>query len=236
MVLSIFRPKIKGIIGEKSLNSLLSFLPKDKYIVMKDVMLSTDHGTTQIDHIVLSLYGIFVIETKNYNGIITGNEWSGEWTQTIYKTKNKFYNPVKQNYGHLATVKAMINDYPNLPVLSIVAFSGESKLKVNVTNSIVTYIGNVVPKIRELSTEEFISYPTMQNIYERITNNNIKDPTARKTHVKQIHMNISESQNKLSQGVCPKCGANLITRKGKYGEFIGCSNYPKCRFTGKINQ
>lgn len=33
--------------------------------------------------------------------------------------------------------------------------------------------------------------------------------------------------------ICPKCGGNLITRNGKYGEFIGCSNYPKCKYIKK---
>jgi hypothetical protein len=33
--------------------------------------------------------------------------------------------------------------------------------------------------------------------------------------------------------VCPECGGDLILREGKYGKFYGCSNYPKCRYTGK---
>jgi len=35
--------------------------------------------------------------------------------------------------------------------------------------------------------------------------------------------------------VCPKCGNSLIIRKGKNGEFLGCSSYPKCRFTKEID-
>lgn len=38
---------------------------------------------------------------------------------------------------------------------------------------------------------------------------------------------------KTDGGVCPKCGGKLIMRDGKYGTFIGCSNYPKCRYTEK---
>lgn len=37
-----------------------------------------------------------------------------------------------------------------------------------------------------------------------------------------------------SLGKCPKCGGNLIERKGKFGKFYGCSNYPKCHFTKKL--
>lgn len=38
---------------------------------------------------------------------------------------------------------------------------------------------------------------------------------------------------KTKSGVCPKCGGELIMREGKYGSFIGCSNFPKCRYTQK---
>ena len=38
---------------------------------------------------------------------------------------------------------------------------------------------------------------------------------------------------KTNGGVCPLCGGKLIMRNGKYGRFIGCSNYPKCKYTEK---
>lgn len=34
---------------------------------------------------------------------------------------------------------------------------------------------------------------------------------------------------------CPKCGASLKLRQGKYGKFYGCMNYPKCNYTQKVN-
>lgn len=33
---------------------------------------------------------------------------------------------------------------------------------------------------------------------------------------------------------CPQCGKNLIKRKGRYGEFIACEGYPKCKYSRKI--
>ena len=32
---------------------------------------------------------------------------------------------------------------------------------------------------------------------------------------------------------CPMCGSDLVIRKGKYGEFIACSNYPTCKYIKK---
>lgn len=42
--------------------------------------------------------------------------------------------------------------------------------------------------------------------------------------------NIGKSDKTENDDICPKCGGKLVKRKGKYGEFIGCSNYPKCHF------
>ncbi len=76
-----FRPS-KGKAGEKTVSRKLSRLPKDKYKVLNDIMLATPKGTTQIDHIVVSICGVFVVETKNYQGWIYGGEESEYWTQT----------------------------------------------------------------------------------------------------------------------------------------------------------
>jgi DNA topoisomerase I len=37
-------------------------------------------------------------------------------------------------------------------------------------------------------------------------------------------------------GVCPECGSDLIKRSGRYGEFVGCSGFPKCRFTKSLEE
>ena len=62
------KPVVKGAFGEAIVSGLLSRLPKDQYTVLHNVMLKTERGTSQLDHVVVSLYGIFVIEVKNYAG------------------------------------------------------------------------------------------------------------------------------------------------------------------------
>ena len=97
----VYKAKIKGYIGEKQVSKRLRKLNKRKYKVLNNVLLKTANGSTQIDHVVISIYGIFVIETKNYKGLIFGSENDENWTQVIYKNKGKFRNPIKQNYGHV---------------------------------------------------------------------------------------------------------------------------------------
>ena len=112
VIIRIYTPKIKGSAGEFKVNTRLSFLGKD-YIVLNDILIKSSNGyTSQIDELVLSEYGIFVIETKNYKGWIFGNEKSENWTQVIYKEKHTFRNPIKQNWSHIYTLKNVLSDFP----------------------------------------------------------------------------------------------------------------------------
>lgn len=45
---------------------------------------------------------------------------------------------------------------------------------------------------------------------------------------------LSQMQNSQPEVLCPKCGAEMVRRKGMYGEFYGCSDFPRCRGTRKI--
>ena len=63
---SIFYKKIRGFMGEFWVKMELKKLPKNEYIVLNDIMIKSSKGTHQIDHIIISKFGIFVIEMKNY--------------------------------------------------------------------------------------------------------------------------------------------------------------------------
>jgi len=68
-------PFFKGLFGEFFVNLLAKFfLDKNVYHLVKNVTLPAEDGTTQIDHIIVSRYGIFVVETKNLKGRIFGSE------------------------------------------------------------------------------------------------------------------------------------------------------------------
>ena len=85
----------KGWIGEfKTGFSLWAGLDSNLYHRFHDVIIPSSHGTTQVDHILVSPFGIFVAETKNYKGWIYGSADQSTWTQVIYKSKHKFQNPL----------------------------------------------------------------------------------------------------------------------------------------------
>lgn len=231
-----------GEIGEARVKEILQNLPEG-YHVLNDVVLKTEKGTTQIDHIVISKHAVFVIETKNYRGDIYGDDNRKEWTQLIvtdvnyenswktytYVTKNRFYNPVKQSLGHTIRVKNLLTDYPHLPVLSIVVFSNEANLLNVKTNNYVISEKQLLSTISNHQTI-YLTDSQLEEIIELLHQKNIRDSVDNNTHISNLKTAEKEVRNKLNSGICPKCGGKLIHRKGKFGSFWGCSNYPKCKF------
>lgn len=123
---SVF-PQLKGYIGEKRIRKLLDSLGEE-YTVFNDVYVPKKSGEmTQVDHVLLSPYGIFVIETKNYSGWIFGQEQQKYWTQTIYNKKSRFYNPILQNNTHIKALRQHLNI--DVPMHSIVVFSNAATFR-----------------------------------------------------------------------------------------------------------
>lgn len=235
VVAGIFNtPFVKGKLGEVSIKSKLKKLPVDTYKIFNDIMIKNSKGNTnQIDHIVVSKYGVFVIETKNYQGWITGNEKSEKWTQTIYKKKSHFYNPIRQNYGHIRALMEML-DLPQGKFILIVAFSTRADLKVNASSSYVVYFSKVLEIIR-MYKEIILTDDQVNNIVESLQKNNIIESEQRRNHAKKIRSNVQKQETMIASGICPRCGGNLVLRTAKTGQnagkqFYGCSNFPKCRY------
>jgi hypothetical protein len=225
-------PKVKGYLGERSVKLFLRRLDKEKYFIAHDVMVKRDDGkTSQIDHVIVSQTGIFVIETKNYRGWIYGSEKSKNWTQVIYKRKEQFLNPVLQNKGHIQALKEQLGE--EMPYYSIISFSTRADLKkieIQSPDTKVIYTPNIAKAITAYK-QNFLSKERTQQIYQKLITLNISDKTMRKEHVNTIQHKKKVEKESVSLNNCPKCGNKLVERKGKYGSFKGCSSYPKCRYT-----
>ena len=98
--------------------------------VLSNITLKLEDGsTTQIDHILVTIKGIFVIETKHYNGWIFANPKTKLWTQIIYKVKNKFQNPLFQNYRHVKAIQILLDFLDPRLIYNFVVFSGGARFK-----------------------------------------------------------------------------------------------------------
>ena len=224
LISAIFYKQIVGWFGEHWTKKALSKLPKDKYKIINNLFISVNGLTHQIDHVIISQYGIFSIETKQYNGYITGNKYDKNWVR--YAGKNKYYytNPIRQNYGHCKALSELLN-LEESKIYNIVCIPSNAKLKIEHDGEIVRY---------DTINEKILSYQkevleNTEEIYNKLASSNIKDKNIKREHINNIKNNIC----KKDTNKCPKCGGNLVERNGKYGNFIGCSNYPKCRYTQK---
>lgn len=107
------QPKLLGKLGEAMVEFHVWIGLNRKYELINDVTIKLNSGnTTQIDHILLSPFGVFVIETKNYKGVIMGTAEDKQWTQKLGKNTYEFYSPLLQNEAHVRALKSVLNGVP----------------------------------------------------------------------------------------------------------------------------
>jgi hypothetical protein len=128
--------------GEVRLSRLVHehFRPPD-YHLMNHITLQLEDGTTQVDHILVSRFGVFVIETKDYSGWIFANAKDANWTQVLFKKKFKFQNPIFQNLRHVRAVQGLLDFLPAQAVTSIVVFTGDAEFKTEVPTGVFSVSG-----------------------------------------------------------------------------------------------
>lgn len=225
------RAKILGRIGEWRTSAILKSLP-DGYYLFDDVYLKSADVSVQVDHIVVSVYGIFVVETKNYTGWIYGSEKSEEWTKNMYGHKYRFQNPLKQNRFHVKALQGLL-ELPEDKFVPIVVFMGGATLKGD-TRRLAVYASRLRRTIRRYDTPVLDEQEVIRVIGRLSDISFLTDKETKKEHVKSVRKRIAHTQTSISSGICPRCGGKLVERKGGYGRFLGCSNYPRCKFTRRI--
>jgi len=217
--------------GERGVARKLEFLRKknEEYHLFNNVILKTPDGTTEIDHIVISPYGIFVIETKDYKGWIFGSEDQKMWTQSLFgpnytSTKYHFQNPIRQNYKHVKAIQDFLKIDSKF-IFNVVVFSGTAEFKTDIPVN-VRSMHNLIPYIKS-QKEIFFNTKEAEEISRKF-----RDYVERSILDKDDH--IRNLENNMNHPACPKCGKSMILRTAKKGEkagsqFWGCPNFPSCQ-------
>jgi restriction system protein len=203
-------------------------LPAESYHPLHDVTLATPDGTTQIDHIFVSRFGIFVVETKNMNGWIFGGESQAQWTQTLFRRSFKFQNPLRQNYKHVKAVQAVAH-MPSNAIHSVVVFVGRSTFKSAMPRNVTrhrdcfTYITSFRdPLLSDSQVQRTVT--ALQAARLRPTRR------TRREHVQALRARADT----FAERKCPRCGSSMVVRTARRGnnagnQFWGCSAFPACR-------
>ncbi|MEK4518522.1 nuclease-related domain-containing protein [Paenibacillus sp. FSL H8-0122] len=198
------RPKPKvaptriGELGEHKITIQLDQLPNDCKS-LSDLLLPNPKSRTgyaQIDHVVISPYCVFVIETKNYNGEIKGGRADQQWSVS---SRYKMYNPLKQNYGHIKAIESLIKDVAAVKYISMISFTMRCRFSIDPelrkihSDELVVYdvelsefISRKLISLKTGSTEPPISVAQIQTIYNHLVQANITDVEIRKLHVQRI--------------------------------------------------
>lgn len=193
-------------------------------VVLKNVYVPTKEKTSEIDLLMIHEKGIFVFESKNYSGWIFGSAEQLNWTQSLQSgEKNKFYNPIRQNRTHIKVLAEFL-EKPVSDFISYIVFSERCTLKKvpeNTEDIIIVRRPNMLKKLRAQleNTQVKYTHAEIQAMADKLIPLTNKDESEKQQHIENIKMK------------CPFCGNNLVLRRGNYGQFWGCSTYPKCKFT-----
>lgn len=212
--------------GERAVSRRLGETLEGEKYVFNDYRFKVGEQTVQIDHIVVNQNGIFVIETKNYSGTIYGDDEQREWTQILGygNVVNKFYSPVKQNASHIYHLKSFIPK--NIGIKSVIVFV-QGNIEHIKSRSVIAL--NEIRYCLKSDWGNSLNNLQIERVVKLLKAHE-DDTITIEEHLENIH----KIQEKIDNNICPRCGGKLVLRNGKYGDFYGCENYPKCKFIKKV--
>ncbi|MDM5088865.1 NERD domain-containing protein [Aeromonas bestiarum] len=249
-------PWFKGMMGEWLINlSIRLFLDQREYRLLSNVTLPLEQGSTQIDHVIVSRFGVFVIETKNMKGWIFGDPKHKRWTQQLFRRRHGFQNPLHQNYLHVMTLKSLLG-LADHQLHSIVYFIGDCAFKTPMPDNVMRrgLVSYIKQKTKPVLTPADVAHivetiqqgrlaANWQTHKQHVTQLKARHgaPHTKPTTAKTVPVNlVAYDQLEVHQilgdhiPACPKCGSHMVLRTASRGEnkgnqFWGCSGYPKCR-------
>lgn len=231
-VRAVRRPRASAFGGISDWAPTLETVPRGLELFgFRNVIVPDERGTTEIDVIFVGNTGIFVIELKEYNAWIFGDEGDEKWTaRYIDGSSHQFQNPLRQNFRHVMALVEQLR-LPKDRFHSVIAFSGDCELKTPVpTNVFVGDYENYVRRtvgIRLTDAEVSRACEVLKVLKSR------SSKAALKEHVEHLHDRLS------SATTCPKCGGALVERRSTKSTsdgrpFLGCRSYPRCTYMRRI--
>ncbi|MET3695864.1 nuclease-like protein [Bacillus oleivorans] len=236
----------KGALGEHKIDLQLAQLPKD-FLYINDLFLPNPKsrtGYSQIDHVIFTPYGIFVIETKNYQGTIYGGKDRKTW---LVNGKFKMPSPLIQNFGHIEAIKRYIDSKFHEYFISIVSFTKRCTFKIDMelreikSNELVVYdiefsefIKRKIAIIKIQHKEPFFNSIEINDIYQTLQQANVKDPKIRESHVQNIQRNKQKVETTIGKYKCLICDkpvtekvATFCISNKKFAGNIYCFDHQK---------
>jgi len=138
-------------------------LSAGQYIIFSDLIIpstSEKIRSTQIDHVIVSIYGIFCLETKSHQGSIYGGYKSKYWKQYLGGKSYDLYSPIRQNHHHVKSLEYLIRSRIKAPVHSYLVFPSAKKIMLN---------GNRVDFTLSATVERILNHTRQVYSFEDVT-------------------------------------------------------------------
>lgn len=217
-------PLCKGMAGEWKVRLLIRLrLDRRVYHAFSSVLLPTAAGTTQIDHLLISKYGLFVIETKNMRGRISGGERERTWRQEIGGRTVGFQNPLHQNYLHTRTLHELLG-VSEARIFSVIAFVGRNEFGTKMPDNVAQ--GSGFLRCVRARKNEVLSAAQVAEIIRTVKAERLRNSLRnRRRHVQQVKARLMVK----GETACPVCGGPMVLREAGGGRmFRGCAAFPRC--------
>lgn len=211
---------------------------KGKRQILRNLYVPHKGNTAEIDLVMVHEKGIFVFESKNYSGWIFGSAEQEQWTQSLPNgEKYSFYNPIWQNATHIAALAQYLKISPQ-NFFSCIVFSERCSLKkvpVDIPTVLIVKRDDLLWNLHDVlyKLPPVYNEAVVQSIANILSPLAVQDKETQAKHAETVQAAKERAKNST---VCPLCGRPLVKRRGKYGEFWGCSSYPNCRFTRNIDR
>lgn len=168
-------------------------------VILNNVYLKTHRGTTQIDHILICKWGLFVIETKSHNGRIQIEK--KEWVQFYGDKIVRFRSPILQNESHVRALEQILAKHRalrSIKVKGLVVFTSgklrfskrvDGVLRLNELSPYVKSGGKTTSRRTTLTAALGKRYLTKQKIAlieKHIRRFSVKGQKSRKAHNKKL--------------------------------------------------
>ncbi len=223
-----------GDMGEKvMLRMLTRQLPlggHNGYRIVRNLMFETPTGTTQLDLTVVSAFGIFIVEVKNYQGWIFGGPEQPRWTQSLAGgRKFQFQNPIRQNFKHLAVLSEKTGIPQNL-IFPVVAFSNGCWFKTEMPANVMHFT-DVPDYIKKFDTIVIKPEQLTEIVETFLSWDEDIDSEKKRNHVRNLKDAHAPASIHDRNVLCPVCGNRMALRRSRTDghPFWGCTKYPGCK-------
>ncbi len=218
---------------KRQVESATNFLlESNAYYVMADVVLLTFEGLIQIDFIIVSRFGVFIVASYDYTGVIEAYESSNSWFQIVNsKEKHEFNNPSFQLNKNTETVQSLI-DIDKNKIFSVLVFDSITGF-TSTMRARTTYGKDYLNYIRS-KQELLLTTDEIKNIIETIEAKRKKQGLV--SGLKSIDTSNQQGTILDDNRSCPSCGSDMVIKVEKNGrnageQYLQCVLYPTCRST-----